>query len=118
LIGLIGGPDSATFSEVVTFISLRSTSTSNIAITPLIYCVYNPEFTMASAQSRSSQLSRLQARLDGELVTSEMRTFCELCDIEYLEQLANMSKGDLITLSNNCKDAVLQWTQSDNYEGL
>jgi hypothetical protein len=66
---------------------------------------------MASAQSRSSQLSRLQARLDGELVTPEMRTFCELCDIEYLEQLANMSKSDLITLSNNCKEAVLQCGQ-------
>jgi hypothetical protein len=63
---------------------------------------------MASAQSRSSQLSRLQARLDGELVTSEMRAFCELCDVEYLEQLANISKGDLVTLSNNCKEAVLQ----------
>ena len=63
---------------------------------------------MASAQSRSSQLSRLQARLDGELVTSERHAFCELCDVEYLEQLANMSKGDLVTLSNNCKEAVLQ----------
>jgi hypothetical protein len=63
---------------------------------------------MASAQSRSSQLSRLQARLGDELVTPEMRAFCMFCDIENLEELANLSKEDLIILSRGCKEAIRQ----------
>jgi hypothetical protein len=76
-----------------------------------IYRVYNPEFTMISTQSRSSQLNELQTILGDERVTSEMRAFCELCDIENLEKLANMSKEDLIDLSNICKEAVRQCEQ-------
>ena len=58
--------------------------------------------------SRSRQLSQLQATLDGELVTPEMRAFCEMCDIENLEELANLPKERLVILSRDCKEAMRQ----------
>jgi hypothetical protein len=66
-----------------------------------------------SFDSKSKTGSHLQTitpqnTLGDELVTREMRAFCELCQKEYLVSLIYMKKGELITLSQDCKEAVNQ----------
>ena len=68
----------------------------------------NPMTPLPDDQTRSSLLEIIQNTLGNELVTREMRAFCELCQKGYLVPLIYMPKGELITLSQDCKEAVNQ----------
>jgi len=57
---------------------------------------------------RLSILKKIQDVLGNEKVSIEMRTFCELCEEVNLGPLAAISKDELITLSGNCKKAIVQ----------
>ena len=57
---------------------------------------------------RSSILKQIQDVLGDEKVSSEMRAFCELCEMVNLEPLAAMSKDELLVISRNCKKAIGQ----------
>jgi len=57
---------------------------------------------------RSTLLEEIQNKLGNELVTSEMRAFCELCDKANLNSLVGMSKDELLALSDKCKKGIGQ----------
>ena len=72
----------------------------------------DPDVTHLSAMpatiTRSTLLEAIQSVMGDEKVSSEMRAFCELCELQYLAPLQSMTKDQLLTLSDNCEKAIAQ----------
>ena len=86
----------------------------NFAAKKLSYCAkmlndQSDQSTIPSVpETRSILLGRIQDALGDGKVSSDLRSFCELCQEANLEPLESMSENELITLSDNCVMAIKQ----------
>ena len=56
--------------------------------------------------NRPNLLERIQSVLGDDGISSEMRSFFELCEVENLQKFAEMSKDELLFFSGNCQKAI------------